>query len=329
MKELKVDRKNLCILSTLPEGLETLYCGYNLLSQLPYLPVSLRELNCPHNHLTQLPDLPALTTLDITANRLAYLRSPETLVKLYCSFNPYLKLSTFPNSLRELHCCNNHMTSLCLPPQIEIVYCSYNQIQSVVLPHGIKEFYCDHNLLKSLDLPETLRVLDCVDNQLTSLTLPPQLRELSSSHNQLTSIVLNKRLVRLNLSHNPLLLAPVLPKGITFLNLNHTQIENCFTLSEPLRQDGGLYLYGTPLYTKMGAVLQIVSRLIDPILIEIAFDMITMIERKFKELYYALKMRDPLRTWMWRARESLARRKYHPDELLKRLGCGFDALEEW
>ena len=34
--------------------------------------------------------------------------------------------------------------------------------------------------------------------------------------------------------------------------------------------------------------------------------------------------------WLWRARESLAKRKYHPDELWKiLLEDDYDALEEW
>jgi hypothetical protein len=33
--------------------------------------------------------------------------------------------------------------------------------------------------------------------------------------------------------------------------------------------------------------------------------------------------------WMWRARERIAMKKYHPDELLKLLEDGFDALEQW
>jgi hypothetical protein len=34
--------------------------------------------------------------------------------------------------------------------------------------------------------------------------------------------------------------------------------------------------------------------------------------------------------WMWRARERIAMKKYHPDELSKLLEHDdFDALEEW
>jgi Leucine-rich repeat (LRR) protein len=328
MNVLKVDKKNLYILSSLPSNLEVLYCGYNRLSHLPYLPETLRELNCPHNRLTLLPDLPALTILDITTNHIEHLQLPETLVKLYCSFNPYLKIITFPNTLRVLHCCNNHIDILCLPPQIEIVYCSYNEIKHIVLPPGIKEFYGDHNLLTSLVLPETLEMLDCDDNRLTALTLPPNLRGLNVSHNQLTSIVFNKRLIRVNLSNNPLQRVPVLHNGFTFLNLNHTHVESCFTFYDPVKQYGGLYLYGTPLYTKMKAVLH-VERILDPCMIQLSFDMITMIEDKFKENYYGLKIKTRMLSWMWQARETLARRKYHPDELWKRLDQGFDALEQW
>lgn len=326
---LKIDVKNLSRIHSLPSFLVELYCGYNNLTELPELPVSLRTLNCPHNRLTCLPKLPALTVLDVTANLIKRLRPPDTLVKLYCSFNPQLQLSTLPVGLKELHCCNNQHTSLYLPPQIEVVFCSYNEIRTLVLPPGLKELVCDHNKLKHLDLPTSLRVLDCVDNRLTKLTLPPNLYELSSNHNQLTSLVLNKRLVRVNLSSNPIVKVPVLHRGIVFLNLNHTLVDECFKFYPPL-DGGGIYLYGTPLYAKMKTVLQTETLITDPAMIQLAFDMITMIEQKFRENYYALKMRDPLRSWMWRARETLARRKYHPDELWKMLiQDDYDGLERW
>jgi len=208
------------------------------------------------------------------------------------------------------------------------VYCSYNGLQSIVLPPGLKELICDHNFLKRLDLPTSLRVLDCVDNRLTKLTLPPHLLEASCSHNRLTSLVLNKGLFRVNLSHNPILVEPVLHPGIVYLNLNHTLVEQCFKLYPPLDQ-GGLYVYGTPLYAKMKAVLEFVF--FTPTMINLSFEMITMIEEKFKENYYGLKLREQLRSWMWRARDTLARRKYHPDELWKMLDQHdyVDAVEQW
>ena len=315
---------NLGSLTSLSPYLEDLYCGYNMLSQLPDLPKSLRTLNCPHNRLRQLPKLPELTILDVTSNEIKRLRPPETLVKLYCSFNPYLQISTLPNTLRELHCCNNNLHTLILPCQIEIVYCSYNDLKSLVLPPGLKELICDHNQLTHLQLPDTLVVLDCIDNQLTSLTLPPNLHELSCSHNQLTTITLNSRLRHLIISSNPLLSVPVLPKGLVYLSLNHTQVENCFEFDEHLEW---VSLCGTPLYTKIKSVLP--TDRLDRTLIKLAFEIITMIEQRFRENYYGLKVKEPLFAWLWRSRETLARRKYHPDELWKQLEHGYDTLEMW
>lgn len=328
MDTLKIDLKNITVLQSLPSCLVELYCGYNNLTELPNLPATLRTLNCPHNALTRLPKLPALTVLDITANHIVKLRPPDTLVILYCSFNPRIEM-TLPAGLKELHCCSNQLTSLSLPSKLEILYCSYNGLKTLMLPPGLKELICDHNFLKRLDLPTSLTVLDCVDNRLTTLTLPPDLQEASCSHNRLTSLVLNKRVTRVNLSHNPILVVPALHPGIVFLNLNHTLIEQCFKLYPPLDQ-GGLYVHGTPLYAKMKAVLDF-DVFLTPDMIKLSFEMITMIEEKFKENYYGLKVRDPLRSWMWRARDTLARRKYHPDELWKMLEQDdyVDAVEQW
>jgi hypothetical protein len=111
---------------------------------------------------------------------------------------------------------------------------------------------------------------------------------------------------------------------LTFLNLNHTLIEDGFNFEETC----GLYIYGTPLHTKIKAVLQ-TDMLLEPFMIKLAFDKIAMIEDRFRDLYYGCKLKDPLLSWLWRARETLARRKYHPDELLKVLDQGYDALEGW
>lgn len=321
---IKVDMKNLYILSSLPSCLVELYCGYNQLSQLPALPATLRSLHCPHNRLTRLPSLPALTTLDITSNHLVRVRPPETLVKLYCSFNPYLQMGSLPETLQELHCCNNNLVSLCLPSRLDILYCSYNRIEALTLPPLLKELHCDHNLIKRLVLPTTLCVLDCVDNRLTSLSLPPYVHELNASHNQITRFTLNTALVRLNLASNPLRRTPRLHPGLIFVNLYNTLIEDVFDFEETC----GLYIYGTPLHTKIKAVLH-TDRLLEPFMIKLAFDKIARIEDRFRDLYYGCKLKDPLLAWLWRARETLARRKYHPDELIKVLDQGYDALEGW
>jgi len=327
---LKIDLKNLDLLAYLPSRLVELYCGYIQLTHLPELPHTLRVLNCPHNRLRQLPKLPALTVLDVTSNCLSHLHVPKTLTKLYCSFNDGIELSTLPIGLKELYCCNNHMTELCLPPRVEVVYCSYNQLSSLTLPDGLKDLCCDHNRIKRLVLPETLVALDCVDNQIASLVLPSTLRELSANYNRLTSVTLNKGLSRVNLSGNPIREVPALHKEIMFLNLNHTLIERCFEFHPPLGQNGGLYFSGTPLYTKMKAVVQTEMVIFDPVMIHTAFDMIRMIEGKFNENYYGLKIKEGMMAWLWRARESLAKRKYHPDELWKMLlEEDYDALEGW
>lgn len=319
---LNVDKQNIYLLSSLPSRLVELYCGNNNLSRLPALPHTLRALNCPHNRLSKLPELPALTVLDITANHIVSFRVPETLNKLYCSFNPGLKLS-LPNALKELHCCNNGLTSLMLP-QVEIVYCSHNKLTTVALPEGLKQFYCDQNSLKRLELPASLQILDCVDNQLTALALPPGLQELNCSYNQITSITLNKALIHVNLSANPIVSVPTLHRGIVFLNMNHTLIEKCFDFAPNV----GLYFYGTPLYTKMNAVLPTKTRILDPNMIRLSFEIITMIEDRFKELYYGCKIKSRMMTWMWNARENIARRKYHPDELWKFIH-DYEVLDRW
>jgi len=64
-----------------PEGIRTIHCGDNNLTELPPLPKSVRTLNCESNYLTTLPYLPI------------------GLIELYCSDN---KLHSYPDEPFDL-----------------------------------------------------------------------------------------------------------------------------------------------------------------------------------------------------------------------------------
>ena len=324
---MNVEVKRLYQLPRLPTTLIELNCGYNNLSRLPELPETLRVLRCHHNRLTQLPKLPALTTLSIRANYFETIRPlPKTLVKLCCSFNRLKKLPRLYKNLKELICSNNHLTSLKLPSQLEELDCSENELQRLQIPFELKQLDCSKNRFEQLVLPDTLEQLRCSSNRLSKLTIPRFLKEMNCSYNNLSSIHLIDTLTRVVLSHNPFVSAPVIPRGIKHLDLRFTQIDKCFDfILQP-----EIYLYGTPLYTKMKSVLHIETHIVEPNIIKLSFDMIRAIEKRFNQTYYLIKTKSRMLDWMWRARESLAMKKYHPDELLKRLDENdFDALEQW
>ena len=81
---------------------------------------------------------------------------PNSLEELYCANNELTSLPILPNSLRELYCNNNQLTSFTdvqLPSSIKYLYCYNNKLTSftdVKLPNSLEYFQCDKNELENL-----------------------------------------------------------------------------------------------------------------------------------------------------------------------------------
>ena len=99
---------------------------------------------------------------------------PNSLKELYCLFNRLTSLPKLPNLLENLYCHNNQLISLPnLPNSLQKLYCHNNQLTSLPnLPNSLKNLYCNSNKLTSFanaQLPNSLEILSCMDNQLISL----------------------------------------------------------------------------------------------------------------------------------------------------------------
>ena len=77
---------------------------------------------------------------------------PNSLIELYCNGNKLTSLPELPNSLILLNCSGNLLTSLPKLPNLLItLYCPYNKLTSLPdLPNSLITLYCDHNRLISL-----------------------------------------------------------------------------------------------------------------------------------------------------------------------------------
>jgi hypothetical protein len=173
-----------------------------------------------------------------------------------------------------------------------------------------------------------LEELSIGNNQLTTLSLPDTLKRLNCSKNNITLLKLNEQLLRVNVSHNPLVTVPRLPESLCSINFKFTKVENCFEITHKFIDHGIIHLYGSPLFRKIKAVLNVDEATSCPLLVKFAFERINIIEARFKGVYYSMKAKARMLAWMWRARENIAMKKYHPDELLKRLD-DYDAIEQW
>ena len=282
-------------------------CAYNYIHKLPELPDTLRHLNCGMNHLVLLPKLPNLITLMCGANHIKRLpKLPDTLKKLYCSSN---QLNTLPRL-----------------PNLEELSCSENMLVRLKIPDSMKKLYCCKNYIDNLKLPTNLEILHCVYNVIETLKLNKELRELECSNNKLTCITFNETITKANISCNRIRKNPLLPKSILTLNIRCTDIDECFHVPE---QMNNIYFYGTPIYNKVQCFLKTEDHVYSAPIIRSAFKHIKQIEGRFKYTYYCLNLKEGLLRWLWRARENIAMKKYHPDNLVEILKNGYDALDEW
>jgi uncharacterized repeat protein (TIGR01451 family) len=104
-------------------------------------------------------------------------------------------LPVLPNTLIELKCHENQLTSLpALPGSLQTLGCGFNQLTVLpAIPNSLATLQCNHNQLASLPLlPATLYELWCFNNQLTSLSVPQNsftsINDLVCNNNLLTSL---------------------------------------------------------------------------------------------------------------------------------------------
>ena len=118
-------------ISNLPNGIEKLAVGNQLLIELENLPKSLLELDCQYNYIVQL-DVSQL-------NKLRVLNLSNNSVKV---------LENLPDSLEELYCNNNHISLLNLRDLLilRVLHISNNKAVIIEnLPPSIVDFKSDNN----------------------------------------------------------------------------------------------------------------------------------------------------------------------------------------
>lgn len=310
-----------------------LNCSYNCLERLPKLPDTLKVLQCNNNLLHNLPNLPNLISLRCYSNNLDTLpRLPDSLQELYCGRNKLDKIPKLPEGILHFNCSYNNLTKLPnLPMSTQIVYCSDNQLtQFPKLPDTLTELHCSNNKIVNIHLPTHLCLLDCNHNLIEHLSLNLNLQKLECSHNHIHTIHLNEQLINMNLSYNRILSMPLLPISISHINMKYTNIETCFDIHTNIEKSEYLFFYGTPLYTKVSRVLKTELHITEPTIIKMAFERIRSIEYIFRFHYYCLKLKEKLVNWMWRSRENIAMKKYHPEHLVEWLSHhDYDTLEHW
>uniref|UniRef100_A0A6C0I691 Uncharacterized protein n=1 Tax=viral metagenome TaxID=1070528 RepID=A0A6C0I691_9ZZZZ len=112
-------------------------------------------------------------TLDVTSQGLEELVIPEIdrdWITIICNDNRLVELPDFPESVQEIECNNNMLSSL--PPNVgklDLYHleCCDNQIVKLPrrLPENLEHFRCSNNrIVKMPELPEHLKQLDCRGN---------------------------------------------------------------------------------------------------------------------------------------------------------------------
>lgn len=313
-KKLKLDQVD--VMPELPDSLEELelyYC-YNLHS-IPKLPRGLKRLKIYRNNRPlSLPELPpGLETLILFGMRLAALPVfPHSLKRLQLHdvfIENTVILPALPDSVEilQLEYSGNfyigaitNITSL--PPNVKNLECA--NVSELDLPPKLPEtllilVVCGCELLSIPELPPHLTLLDCSNNHLTTIpALPNSLLYLSCYCNNLVALPkITGPLKHLNFENNRLIVMPKrLPHTLKYLRFNGCQIK---------RDEGGYYNQYTMHECHAG------NNELDK-------------WKEFRIRDCAALLKPRFVAWLWKARESIAKRRYHPDRIKDLLDQGVD-----
>ena len=285
------------------------------------LPNEITVLNLNHNDLHKFPDLTRFTNLQelyITRNNFIIIpKLPDTLKILDCSWNNSItSFHSIPPNLVELHCQGNKLSYLpLLPNSLEHLSCGSNNFNFIPpLPSNLKKLFCMNNNLTMLPiLPDTLTHFDCSRNQIKQLPISSKsLRVFSCSHNKLTEIPNSySNIVLLYCSNNDIISLPFLSNKLTGITCDNTWLYSTFNLYDVVQ-----YAYFMNTF-----VAKDISHIINKI-------------HKFKYSYNCVKFKIQFLKWLWKMRERMARKIYHPSNLIKLLNTVSEeevdeALEKW
>lgn len=272
---------------------------------------NLKDLQIVDTHMDVLPLLSdSVETLCCETNNLfAIEKLPPNLVTLQIINNYIAKLPDFPASLRNAYLTGNRIRQL--PP---------------ILNEGLENFVITYNLVKVLPeiLPDSLIALRVIGNLVDRLPLKggANLKILNCASNRIRELPPDfanayAGLEDLNLLNNPIIKIDSLPQTIQQLRLEYTHMP--------------LTTYRFPVPASLERVccdidwMQELAKIHD-ILPTIGYSQIPIISGKmmrtvdrFRELYFAVKLRDPLRRWLWDIRERQIREELSPANLAKYL----------
>ena len=174
-----------------------------------------------------------------------------------------------------------------LPEDITEINISYRKLtyipKSIIRFKNLKQLYCDRNEIIALPiLPQSLIHLYCNHNQIVTLPILPQsLTNLYCYCNQIIALpILPQSLTHLDCGSNKIINLAILPSSLTYLYCSDNNFENQYP--------------------------------------DLEISTIRKIQR-FKRKYYYWKCKAWFTEWMWRAREQIALREWHPDRMQEKI----------
>lgn len=277
--------------------------------------------------LRHFPNLKELQIVDTHMDVLP--RLSDSVETLCCETNHLFVIEKLPPNLVNLQICNNYIARVpLLPATLRTAYLTGNRIQHLppVLNEGLEHFTITYNVVKVLPeiLPDSLISLRIIGNLVERLPIKggANLKIINCASNRIRELPADfanayAGLEEFNCLNNPITKIASLPQTIKTLRLENIPIHLTtyrFPVPASLEQ----------VCCDIGWVLELAR--IRGIFPTIGFSMVptisgNMLKRvdQFRELYFALKWRDPLRRWLWRIREPKIREELSPENLAKYL----------
>jgi Leucine-rich repeat (LRR) protein len=198
--------------------------------------------------------------------------------------------------------------------------------------YNLEDLICTNLSLEKIpELPSNLRYLDCSHNKLKKLPqLPSKLVHLCCSYNYLKKLPeLPSDILILDVKYNYLTELPFLPNKIKYLNCNNNKITNQVFPELPNLK----FLFCTE-NSKLGFLPTLYN---EHIFIEFNLSAtiyknrniqhinnVNKILKKWKYLFYCLKFKKKFNILLWKIREKIAIKNFHPSKIIKLLEKGIN-----
>ena len=284
--------------------------------------------NLPRD-FSHFPNLTRITVMDTLLDTMPIFGDKVT--HITCENNGMRLVQSLPPNLKYLKICRNlfyNSNAFDIPDSVESVILSENTLTTFTdkLPSRLKVLELNYNLLTTLpEIPQTIENLSFPGNQIGKLPPSlPNLRILNCASNCIFELPPRfaeayPELRTFVCLRNGIKLLPGLPPHLEVLRVDQTFFHKENYRLPAIPESLQYACCDIEWMQELAAIRGWIPTAGVSRTVSFQGPVLRTLDR-FRQLYHAIKLRDPLRRWMWRSREHRIRQELSPESLIAFLG---------